>query len=149
MAEVTKNKLGYIFAVGRRKNAVARVRLYTDLKNVELEGEEAVKGGLYVNNKKIEDYFTDKVASSYYLEPLKSINALGKYVITIRVVGGGQAGQLGAVIHGMSRVLSVVEEKNRDILKKKGFLTRDARVRQRRNVGMGGKSRRAKQSPKR
>jgi len=149
MAEEAKNKLGYIFAVGRRKGAVARVRLYTDIKNVELEGEEAVKGGLYVNNKKIENYFTDKVASSYYLEPLKSTNTLGKYVITIRVIGGGQIGQLGAVIHGMARVLSVVDGKNREILKKKGFLTRDARVRQRRNVGMGGKSRRQKQSPKR
>lgn len=149
MAEVTKNKKGYIFAVGRRKGSVARVRLYTDLKNVELDGPEAVKGGLFVNNKKIEEYFTDKIASSHYLEPLKSTNSEGKYVFTIRVVGGGQTGQLGAVVHGMARALAEIDEKNRGILKKKGLLTRDARVRQRRNVGMGGKSRRAKQSPKR
>jgi len=151
MAEVDKNiKKGFIFAVGRRKDAVARIRLYETIKDTLIvAGEKVKKGELFVNDKRIEDYFGGKVASSIYLEPLRITNNLEKYAITVKVVGGGQKGQLIAVVHGISRALSAIDIKNRQILKKKGLLTRDARVRQRRNVGMGGKSRRAKQSPKR
>jgi small subunit ribosomal protein S9 len=151
MAEVDINtKKGFVFAVGRRKDAVARVRLYETIKDdVTVLGEKIKKGQLFVNDKKIEDYFAGKVFSSIYLEPLRITNNLDKYAITVKVVGGGQKGQLIAVVHGISRALSAIDLKNRAILKKKGLLTRDARVRQRRNVGMGGKSRRAKQSPKR
>jgi len=151
MVEVDKNiKKGFIFAVGRRKDAVARIRLYETIKDTLIvAGEKVKKGELFVNDKRIEDYFGGKVASSIYLEPLRITNNLEKYAITVKVVGGGQKGQLIAVVHGISRALSAIDIKNRQILKKKGLLTRDARVRQRRNVGMGGKSRRAKQSPKR
>jgi len=151
MAEVDKNiKKGFIFAVGRRKDAVARIRLYETIKDTLIvAGEKVKKGELFVNDKRIEDYFGGKVASSIYLEPLRITNNLEKYAITVKVVGGGQKGQLIAVVHGISRALSAIDIKNRQILKKKGLLTRDPRVRQRRNVGMGGKSRRAKQSPKR
>lgn len=151
MAEVDKNiKKSFIFAVGRRKSSVARVRIYQTLKDdISIAGEKVKKGDLFVNNKKMEDYFSGPVFSAIYLNPLKAVNAIGKYAITIRVVGGGAKGQLDAVVHGISRALSLIDEKNRKILKKKGLLTRDARVRQRRNVGMGGKSRRKKQSPKR
>jgi len=151
MAEVDKNiKKGFIFAVGRRKDAVARIRLYETIKDtLVVAGEKVKKGELFVNDKRIEDYFGGKVASSIYLEPLRITNNLEKYAITVKVVGGGQKGQLIAVVHGISRALSAIDIKNKQILKKKGLLTRDARVRQRRNVGMGGKSRRAKQSPKR
>jgi small subunit ribosomal protein S9 len=65
------------------------------------------------------------------------------------VVSGGTRGQLDAVIHAISRALSSMDEKDKAILKKGGFLTRDARVRERRKVGMGGKARRQRQSPKR
>lgn len=151
MAEIDVNtKKGFIFAVGRRKGAVARIRLYETVKDeVTVAGEKVKKGDLFINDKRIEDYFKGKVFSSIYLEPLRATNSLEKYAITIRVVGGGQKGQLLAVVHGIARALSAIDEKNKAILKKKGLLTRDARVRQRRNVGMGGKSRRRKQSPKR
>ena len=81
--------------------------------------------------------------------PLKITNNVGKYTITIKVEGGGFTGQLSASIHAMARALSTVDDKNKQILKKAGLLTRDARVRERRKVGMGGKSRRKRQSPKR
>ena len=151
MAEIYKNiKKGFIFAVGRRKDAVARIRLYETIKDTLIvAGEKVKKGEIFVNDKRIENYFSGKIAPLIYLEPLRITNNLDKYAITVKVVGGGQRGQLIAVVHGISRALSAIDIKNRQILKKKGLLTRDPRVRQRRNVGMGGKSRRAKQSPKR
>ncbi|MFH1186779.1 MAG: 30S ribosomal protein S9 [Candidatus Levyibacteriota bacterium] len=151
MAELDKdNKKGFVFAVGRRRTSVARIRVYASIKvDLVVAGEKAKKGDIFVNNKKIEDYFSGAVFLAIYSEPLKATNTLGKYVITIRVVGGGPKGQLDAVVHGISRALSLIDDKNRQILKKKGLLTRDPRARQRRNVGMGGKSRRKKQSPKR
>lgn len=144
------DKKNYIFTVGRRKGAIARLRLYKDLKETLLIGEQEVKKGeVFVNGKVIESYFTGNTAKSTYEEPFKITNTLGKYTLTIKVSGGGQVGQMDAVIHAVSRALSLLDEKNKQILKKKGFLTRDARVRERRKVGMGGKARRAKQSPKR
>jgi len=114
-----------------------------------MDGEKVKKGDLFVNGKKFSEYFKAKIAQLEIEEPFKITNTLGKFAITVRVTGGGQKGQLDAIIHGISRALSLIDLKNRQILKKKGFLTRDPRVRQRRNVGMGGKSRRKKQSPKR
>lgn len=142
-------KKDFIFAVGKRKESVARVRLYQSITNLLVLGEKVKKGEIFVNNKKIEKYFAGEMAKAHYLEPLKITNSLDKYVLTFRVAGGGQSGQLDAVVHAVSRALSLVDPKNRQILKKKGFLTRDARVRERRKVGMGGKARRKKQSPKR
>lgn len=143
-------KKDYIFTVGKRKESVARLRLYQTIKDTLIfAGEKAKKGEIFVNNKKIEDYFSGEVAKAKYLEPLKLTNNLDKYVLTFRVEGGGLSGQLDAAIHALSRALSLMDLKNRKILKKKGLLTRDARVRERRKVGMGGKARRKKQSPKR
>ncbi len=148
-------KRDYIFAVGKRKESRARVRLYEDIKKYPVEGnlpagrQEVQKGDIFVNNKKIGEYFSDKVSQAIYNEPFRITNTQEKYVLSILTSGGGRSGQLGAVIHGVSRVLSKLDGKNRSILKKAGFLTRDARVRERRKVGMGGKARRRKQSPKR
>jgi small subunit ribosomal protein S9 len=143
-------KQPYVSTVGRRKESVARVRLYLEAKdNPEIGGEKTKKGDVFVNNKKFTEYFIGSVPLVEFQEPLKITNTLDKYVITIKVDGGGQKGQIGAIIHALSRALAGIDLKNRQILKKKGFLTRDPRVRQRRNVGMGGKSRRKKQSPKR
>jgi small subunit ribosomal protein S9 len=139
-----------IFTKGKRKEAVARIRLYTDFKETLLIGEKTVKkGDIFVNGDLIENYFKGMVFKAYYEEPFKITNNLGKYTITAKIEGGGSKSQLDAFVHGVSRALSTIDEKNRGILKKKGFLTRDARVRQRRKVGMGGKSRRKRQSPKR
>lgn len=145
-------KKDYVFAVGRRKSSVARVRLYQNVKADAVWGETQIKKGeLLVNQKPIAQYFSGEIARRAYTEPLRITNAHQQnYAFTIKVVGGGPAGQLQAVIAGISNALNILDpEKNRSTLKNKGFLTRDSRIRERRVVGMGGKSRRKKQSPKR
>ncbi len=146
-----EQKKDYIFAVGRRKQAVARVRLHTSVKSDLTWNQTPIKKGeLYVNEKPIAEIFSGAVAQKIYTEPFRIINALNKYTFTIRVSGGGSSGQLEAVVAGISRALSKLDsEEYRGSLKKKGFLTRDARTRERRKVGTGGKARRRKQSPKR
>jgi len=140
----------YKSTVGKRKAAVARVRLYQTVKAGLMIGETPVKkGDIFVNGKKIEEYFKDRVSKAIYEEPFKITNNLEKFAMTVKVSGGGTRSQLEAVVHGVSRALSAIDEKNKHILKKSGFLTRDSRVRERRKVGMGGKSRRKRQSPKR
>ena len=129
----------FIFACGRRKEATTRVRLYPNK-----------KGEIIVNNQPIEKYFPGEWMKGLYLAPLRTCNVIGKYFFSIKVEGSGLMGQLNAVVHGMSRALAILEpEKFRSLLRRKGFLTRDPRKRERRKVGMGGKARRKKQSPKR
>jgi small subunit ribosomal protein S9 len=146
----TKKYKDFIFAVGRRKSAVARVRLYTKVADA-LKFEEYVvkKGDLVVNGKNITEYFSGIVSKAVYEEPLKLANALNKYAITAKVEGGGLQAQLGAWVLGVSRALSAIDEASKPILRKNGMLTRDSRIRERRKVGMGGKSRAKRQSPKR
>ena len=137
--KTASKKPKYIYAIGRRKKASARVRLYPNK-----------KGDIQINSKKIEEYFPGKALKTLYIEPLRVCNVIGKYEITIKVKGSGKMGQLGAVIHGLARVLSKLDtEKFRPLLKKRGFLTRDPRAKERRKAGTGGKARRQKQSPKR
>jgi len=134
-----KTKKDYIYALGRRKTAAARVRLYPNK-----------KGDIEVNGKRIEEYFPGEINQSKYLEPLRTCNLIGKNKITIKVTGSGKEAQIEAIIHGLTRCLvELDEEKFKPILKKRGFLTRDPRARQRRQAGMGGKSRRKRQSPRR
>lgn len=136
---IKSKKPSFIHAVGRRRRANARVRLYPN-----------TRGEITVNGKPIEQYFPGEFMKKIYLEPLRIANVIGKYLITIKVAGSGKIGQLGAVVHGLSRVLVKLDpEKYRLILKKRGFLTRDPRKKERRKVGMGGKSRRKRQSPRR
>lgn len=140
-----------IHAVGRRKRAVARVRLYPvgSKKEITIGGTVFPAGQIVVNDKPIEQFFSQQWHKVLYLQPLELSGAEKQFVVTIRVSGGGSAGQLEAVIHGISRALQKHDVKHHAILRKHGLLTRDSRVRQRRMVGMGGKSRRKKQSPKR
>lgn len=151
--KINKNaKKEYIFAVGKRKASVARVRLYQTVKSDLVWGESEVKKGeILVNKKPIAQYFSGDVSRHLYTEPLRITNAHQQNLtFTIKVIGGGPSGQLQAVIAGIAKALNNLDtEKFRPILKKKGFLTRDSRIRQRRKVGTGGKSRRKKQSPKR
>lgn len=142
-----KSKRAYTHAIGRRREAVARVRLHKE--TVMWEGNEVKAGDVYVNHKKASEYFKDTTIDASIAEILKSTNTTTKYGFTIKVAGGGSKGQLNAVLHGLANALVTHEENHRPVLKKKGLLTRDARVRQRRKVGMGGKSRRKRQSPKR
>lgn len=144
-------KEDYIHAVGRRKSSVARVRLYPAYpSSLTWNEKEVKKGEIFVNGSLINEYFRSEAEKIKYNEPFRVTNTLGKVTVTIKVVGGGFAGQLDALVHGISRALSEMDaEKFRPILKKKGFLTRDSRVRERRKIGTGGKARRQKPHPKR
>lgn len=136
---VKSAKKDYILTVGRRKEAVARVRLYP-------KGS----GAFTVNGKPVEVYFYGEASKVAYMQPFKITATEGKFDITVKVAGGGPSGQLGAVVHGIARALEKFDKETyRAPLKKAGLLTRDARTRERRMVGMGGKARRKKQSPKR
>ena len=149
--QVKGKKLDYTYAIGRRRESVARVRLYEHVKDGLMWNELAInKGDVLVNEKPITDFFTAEVMRHMYAEPFRVTNTVNKYTLTVKVTGGGRMGQLKAVILGISNALALVdEEKYRGVLKEKGFLTRDARIRERRKVGTGGKARRKKQSPKR
>ena len=140
----------FMFAVGRRRAAIARVRIYTKTPdNFKFDEYSVKKGDLVINGRHISQYFSGKTSQAIYEKPLKTTNALGKYAITARVQGGGLQAQLGAFVLGVSRALSAMDESLKPMLRKKGLLTRDQTVRERRKVGMGGKARRKKQSPKR
>lgn len=151
MVKKTKN-LKYYEAVGRRKEAVARVRLYLTGKDKQaLVGGIKIKTGeIIVNSKPIKSLFSDPASQFQYLRPLKMTQNLDRFAVSVNVKGGGNKGQLDAIVFGMAKALNLVDRENyRPLLKKQGLLTRDARVRERRKVGTGGKARRKKQSPKR
>ena len=127
-----------VFAVGRRKTAVARVRLHKG------------KGEILVNEEPIDKYFPGEQAKVFYLEPFQVTEILGKYHATVKVEGSGKSGQLGAVVHGLARALDKENKKAyHSLLKKNKLLTRDPRAKERRKVGQMGKARKKKQSPKR
>lgn len=135
----TSKKNTYLYAVGRRKTATARVRLYPHQ-----------KGEIEVNGAEISQYFPGETSRSMYIEPYRTCNVIGRYKTTIKVSGSGKSGQLGAVVHGISRCLDQIDpERYHPILKKRGFLTRDPRAKERRKVGTGGKARHKVQSPRR
>ena len=138
----------FVFAIGRRKSSTAEVRIYK--KDAVVWGGTTVKKGeVVVNNKPALAYF-GKNFEGVYGDPMRITNTENKFAISIKVRGGGKMGQLEAAVLAIARALDKVDrEKFHTILKKKGMLTRDPRVRERRKVGMGGKSRRRKQSPKR
>ena len=139
----------YIHAVGRRREAVARVRLYNVNKAV-INGVELKKGEVLINNKSIQEYFNFSAYTPVYNKFFSDTDSVNKYVFSIKTQGGGLAGQLDAAILGMARALDKLDrEKYHKTLRDHGYLTRDPRTRERRKVGMGGKARRKKQSPKR
>ena len=141
----------YYEAVGRRKTASARVRLYVIADGpVSLHGVSLEKGSFFVNGKPAETYFPGEVFKKQYLEPFRTTNTVGRFGVSVKTAGGGLSGQLIAAIHGISRALEKVDrEKFRPILKKRGFMTRDPRAKERRKAGLAGKARAKKQSPKR
>jgi len=143
--------ISYYEAVGRRKECSARVRLYVvGDASMTLNGIQMDKGSMIVNGRPVENYFPGEVMKKMYQEPFRTTNTLGRFAVAVKAEGGGLVGQLAAVIHGISRALEKVDkEKFRPILKKRGFMTRDPRAKQRRKAGFAGKSRARKQSPKR
>ncbi|MBI2431110.1 MAG: 30S ribosomal protein S9 [Candidatus Levybacteria bacterium] len=151
---VTKNKSlkkDYIYALGRRREAVARVRFYPKSQTeVVLDEKKLQPGEIIVNGQPIAQYFFGEIAKVKYEGPLHITSMLGKCIVTVVVSGGGKGGQLDAIVHGIARaIVKHDKERFQSILKKKGFLTRDPRAKERRKVGTGGKARRKKQSPKR
>ena len=124
-------------AVGRRKEAIARVRIVPGT------------GQWKINGRTLEDYFPNKVHQQLVNSPLKILELDGAYDVLVRVHGGGPSGQAGAVRLGVARSLNGVDpDLNRPALKKAGFLTRDARVPERKKAGLK-KARKAPQYSKR
>jgi len=148
---VVVETMSYYEGVGRRKESTARVRLYVVADgSITVRNHTVKKGDMTVNGLPIEKYFAGEVMKKTYMEPLRTTNTIGRFAITCTTTGGGPNGQLSSVLLAMSRALIKVDlEKFRPILKKRGFLTRDSRIKQRRKAGYAGKSRARKQSPKR
>lgn len=115
----------YHYAVGRRKSAVATVRLYP-------KG----KGRIVVNNKMLADYFPSPTHQTLLTNPLTETSLEGKCDVTVVVSGGGLAGQADAVRLGVARALIKMNEELRPVVKAKGFLTRDSRKKERKKPGL-------------
>lgn len=124
-------------AVGRRKQAIARVRLVPG------------SGIITVNGRTLEDYFPNKLHQQLINDPFTTLNLAGAYDVIARISGGGDSGQAGALRLGIARALNNIDaENNRPALKKAGFLSRDARVIERKKAGLK-KARKAPQYSKR
>lgn len=139
-------------AVGRRKEAVARVRLYLVGKEgkIKINHKELNRGQILINKSHLmEEIFNLPEEKKIILSPLTLTNQEERFAISILVKGGGRTGQIEAIVHGLARCLVKVDSSYKEVLRKNGLLTRDYRVKERRKVGTGGKARREKQSPKR
>ena len=123
-------------AVGRRKKAIARVRL--------VPGE----GNIIINKRNLEEYFGYETLKAVVRQPLVLTDTLGKYDVLVNCKGGGFTGQAGAIRHGISRALLKAEPDLRPSLKAAGFLTRDPRMKERKKYGLKA-ARRAPQFSKR
>ncbi len=123
-------------ATGKRKNAIARVRL--------LPGT----GKIIVNGKNAPDYFHRLTSILLIEQPLELTSNIGRFDVIANVNGGGLSGQAGALRHGITRALMIMDEGLRPILKKAGLVTRDSRIKERKKYGLAG-ARRAYQFSKR
>ena len=131
-----QRKGNYFYANGKRKTSIARVRLY-----------ENGKGEIIVNNKPASEYFFGTLIGNIKA-PLKLANAMKLFDITALVVGGGVSSQSDAIRHGIAKALLEYDPELRKVLKTAGFLTRDARTKERKKFGLK-KARRAPQWAKR
>lgn len=133
---MVKSQNNYYYGTGKRKSAVAKVRLYPN------------GAGIVVNGKPLEEAFPWEPWQIQIVEPLKVSNLEGQFSVQAMVEGGGIRGQAGALRHGISRALLAASPDLKDVLRKHGLLTRDARVKERRKYGYVG-ARKTRQSPKR
>lgn len=120
------NETAKYIAVGRRKEAVARVWIV------------AGKGNIVVNNQPFEKYFIRETDRIIIKQPLNVTGSLNKYDIMANIKGGGLTGQAGALRHGISRALVLIEPGTKEPLRKGGFLTRDPRMKERKKYGQKG-----------
>jgi len=132
-----KSKKPYHYGTGRRKSSVARVHLYPN-----------GTGAITVNNRDIDDYFGLEALKLITRQPLVATETVGKVDIEATVSGGGVTGQAGALRHGISRALLLMNEEFRPVLKSAGYLTRDPRMKERKKYGLKA-ARRAPQFSKR
>jgi small subunit ribosomal protein S9 len=121
----------YYYGTGRRKNAVARVRIMTG------------DGAIVVNNKPPLEYFGRRMLEMVVVEQLKLTESQKRFNISAKVDGGGMSGQAGAVQHGIARALVAADDAMRPVLKKHGMLTRDPRMKERKKYGL----KRARKAP--
>mgnify|MGYP000980881349 CR=1 FL=1 len=126
----------YYYGTGRRKNAVAKVRLYPGT------------GNFTVNGRTLDEYFGLETLKQIIRQPLELTNSLNRFDIIVDVASGGLSGQAGAIRHGIARALVEAQPDLRPIIKKAGFLTRDPRMKERRKYGLK-KARKAPQFSKR
>ena len=132
-----QSKKPYLYGTGRRKSSVARVHLFPN-----------GTGSITINGRDIEEYFGLETLKMVVRQPLVTTNTLGQVDIVATVTGGGVTGQAGALRHGVARALLLANEDYRPLLKKAGFLTRDPRMKERKNYGLKA-ARRAPQFSKR
>ena len=137
MAKANLKKKLQFWGTGRRKKAVARVRLIP-----------GGNGNIVINKRGIDDYCDLETVKLIIKQPLVLTDTLTKYDVFVNVVGGGFTGQAGAIRHGIARALIIAEPELRAELKKAGFLTRDPRMKERKKYGLK-KARRAPQFSKR
>ena len=131
-----ESKKEYFYGTGRRKQSVACVRLYPGT------------GAVTINGRDMDDYFGIDTLKYIVRQPLELTQTTGKFDVVCKVIGGGISGQAGAIRHGIARALLLVDEQNRPLLKKAGFLTRDPRMKERKKYGLKA-ARRAPQFSKR
>ena len=120
-----ESKRQYQYGTGRRKSSIARVRVY-----------ENGTGSIIINGRDIDDYFGLDTLKLIVRQPLVSTDTIGKVDIICTVKGGGVTGQAGAIRHGISRALLLVNPEYRPTLKAAGFLTRDPRMKERKKYGL-------------
>jgi small subunit ribosomal protein S9 len=130
------NQIAQYLGTGKRKTSVARVILRPG------------DGGTWFNGRSIEDYFPRATHRAAVMAPLRVAGLEGQYDVRVRVHGGGPSGQAGAVRHGIARALVEADPELRVPLKRQGFLTRDARIVERKKAGLH-KARKAPQFSKR
>jgi small subunit ribosomal protein S9 len=118
--------MAQIVTVGRRKESVARVRLSPGT------------GNITINGRTLDEYFGRETSKMILVEPLKLVDQIGKVDIFVNAKGGGLSGQAGAIRHGITRALMEMNAEYRPILKKAGFVTRDARAVERKKYGQPG-----------
>lgn len=121
----------YFYAIGKRKEAVARVRIFPG------------NGAIVVNGKPMNEAFPLRTLQQAILEPFATTNLTNNYSVSAKVVGGGISGQAQAIRHGISRALLVANDELKPVLRKAGLLTRDARVKERKKYGL----KRARKAP--
>ncbi len=132
-----QSKKPYMYGTGRRKSSVARVHLFP-----------GGSGKITINGRDIDDYFGLETLKLIVRQPLVAVNATAKVDIDCTVSGGGVSGQAGAIRHGISRALLLVDAAYRPALKAAGYLTRDPRMKERKKYGLKA-ARRAPQFSKR